>query len=370
VVGADLTTSLQENMQASSSGVILWSSRTKDSKWCIDEHRAMETLKDRRKNSKSPFNYVFAQLDSEELPLFAQTDLYINFEDSPEGPRGVNLLKLICGMRGVPLPPEAVKMAQKVDEEAQKSMTAINGAVAAGNAARLREIGTSAAPGILASPGPMLAAAQGLISMKKEEDALEILKLAEAYFPKSIRAQQLKGLALRRLGRYQEAIDVLAELQAAGHQDPETLGILAAAWFGRYQETGKGIYLCTAQELYLTGFQADPKDYYTGINAAAKSLLLGELDEAKRLIAEVLELVKGASDGQDFYAGLTLAEVFLLQGDIKAAAALFQKVIVKHPGRTGDLAGTREEIKRICKKGLTLSEEDTKKVLAPFTLLD
>ena len=41
VPGANLQTSLEESLQASSSGVILWSSRTKDSDWCKKERQAI-----------------------------------------------------------------------------------------------------------------------------------------------------------------------------------------------------------------------------------------------------------------------------------------------------------------------------------------
>lgn len=139
VPGTNLEMSLIEGLQASSSSVILWSSRTKDSEWCERERQAMTAFKDSRRNSQRPFNFVFAKLDSEPLPLFAQTDLYIDFEENPAGPRGVNLLKLICGMRGVALSQEAVIMAQKVDQDAQVILIAINGAIEAGNSARLRD---------------------------------------------------------------------------------------------------------------------------------------------------------------------------------------------------------------------------------------
>jgi tetratricopeptide (TPR) repeat protein len=369
VPGTNLETSLTESLQASSSGVILWSSRTKDSEWCKRERQAMTTLKDSRRNSQQPFNYVFAKLDAEPLPLFAQSDLYIDFEDSPEGPRGVNLLKLMCGMRGVSLPPVAVQMAQKVDQDTKRILSAIKGADEAGNSARLRELGISGDPGVLASPGPVLAAAQGLIGMGKYEDALEVLKHAHAYFAKSIRAKQLEGLALRRLKRYQDAIDVLSELKAAGHQDPETMGILGAAWDGRYQESGKTLHLRKSRELYRTAFQGDPTNYYTGINAASKSLFLGESQEAARWAAEVLPLVKYASDGEDFWASCTLGEVYLLQRNLDFAVAQYQKVIDKHPARVGDLAGTRQQATRIC-AALGLSEAETERVLAPFEMLE
>ncbi|MGE3511372.1 MAG: toll/interleukin-1 receptor domain-containing protein, partial [Vicinamibacterales bacterium] len=66
VPGADLEVSLSEALAASSAGVILWSSRTKDSAWCQRERNAMRTLRDR---SGGSFKYIFAKLDGEDLPL-------------------------------------------------------------------------------------------------------------------------------------------------------------------------------------------------------------------------------------------------------------------------------------------------------------
>lgn len=367
VPGTDLQESLEEGLAASASGVILWSSRTKDSEWCKRERRAMMTLKD-----EGNFEYLFAALDHEPLPLFARADLWVGFADSPEGPRGVNLLRLMCGMRGVALDDEAVKLAQQVDEDAKRVMIKINGAIEAENAARLREIGTSSDPGVLSSAAPVLAAAKGLISLGACEEALEVLTHAEAHFPKSIRAKQLRGLALRRLKRFQEAIDVLSELKAEGHEDAETLGILAAAWDGRYLETKKPLDLRRARELYRTAFQNDPRSYYTGINAASKSLFLGEKEEAARLAGEVQPLVAtpGDDDSDDdrLWKGCTLGEVYLLQGNADAAAAQYQKVIDTFPNRVGDLGGTRAQAERIC-AALGLPEEQAKKVMAPFELL-
>lgn len=366
VPGANLETSLTEGLQASSAGVILWSARTKDSKWCERERNAMRALADQR---NSTFNYIFAKLDADELPLFARADLYVSFEESPEGPRGVNLLKLMCGMRGIPLPPEAVVMTQQVDAEAKQAMIQINGAIDAGNVAKLVMIGTSTHPGLLDSPGPILAAAQGLIRLGKYDDARTVLTRALQLFPQSVRARQLEGLALRRLKKYQEAVDVLSELKAEGHQDPETLGILAAAKDGLFRETGKMLHLRNARELYRTAFQGDSKDYYTGINAASKSLFLGEPAEAARLAGQVLPLVEKATDGKDLYSACTLGEVYLLQGKVDEAAAQYQKVIDNNPYASGDLKGTGEQAERIC-AALKLAPEDSAKIIAPFKLLE
>jgi hypothetical protein len=88
-----------------------------------------------------------------------------------------------------------------------------------------------------------------------------------------------------------------------------------------------------------------------------------------KLATNVLPLVKNASNGEDFWTGCTLGEVYLLQRDIDSAAAKYQRVIDRHPAKVGDLAGTRQQAKRIC-AAHKLSEEATKKVLAPFELLD
>jgi tetratricopeptide (TPR) repeat protein len=365
VPGANLETSLIEALEASSAGVILYSSRTKSSEWCRREREAMRTLKDRGKG----FAYVFAKLDREELPLFALADLYVDFQDSPEGPRGVNLLRLIAGLRAVPLAPEAVRLAQEVDEGARQALIAIAAAVEAQSPERLLDIGFSGTRGVVASPAPILAAAQGLISMNAYVQALSLLDRALVHFPRSLRARQLRGLALRRLRRFQEAVEVLTELVAEGHQDPETLGILAAAWDGRYQESGKTLYLRKSRELYRTAFQGDPTNYYTGINAASKSLFLGEASESARLAGLVLPLVESARDGKDLWAGCTLAELHLLRRDLDAASIQYQQVIDTHPTKVGDLGSTREQAQRICEK-LGLTEEETRRVMAPFQLLD
>ena len=364
VPGASLETSLEEALQSSASGVILWSSRTKNSEWCKRERQAMRSIK----SAAPEFQFVFAKLDGEPLPLFPQSDLYVDFEDSPEGPRGVNLLRIMCGLRGVPLSAAAVQEAQKVDEATKRMLVEIKAAIDGDNIERLLHIAASADSGLTGASGPLLEASRGLISMGKYEEALKVLAHAEVYFPQSIVLKQLRGLALRRLGRYQDAIDVLSELKAAGHQDPETLGILAGAWYVRYHKTGKTIDLRRSRELYRTAFQADPTSYYTGLNTATKSLFLGETEEAERLTDAVLPLVQQAGDGKDFWAACSLGELYLLKRDISAASQIYQKVIDCHPARVGDLAVTRTQAEMIA-SFLALTVEEKERLLAPFRLL-
>ena len=204
----------------------------------------------------------------------------------------------MCGMRGVKLAQEAVEMARQVDADAKQTMMKINGAIVGGNAAKLLEIGVSDHPGLLASPAPILAAAQGLIRLGRYEDARTVLQRALILFAQSVWARQLEGLALSRLKEYQDAVDVLSELKAMGRQDPETMGNLAEARDGLFRETGRMLRLRNARELYRTAFAADPKNYRMGINAASKSLFLGEPAEAARLAGLVLPLIKRRPTGR------------------------------------------------------------------------
>ena len=118
-------------------------------------------------------------------------------------------------------------------------------------------------------------AVEALIALEDYPTALQLLTDVQRAFPRALRPQQLTGLALARSGDWQQAQIVLGRLYAAGEIDPETLGIYGRTWMDRYNITKDRLHLLRARDLYRQAFEAAPKDYYTGINAAAKSLLLG-----------------------------------------------------------------------------------------------
>src|SRR5258705_13060233 len=62
------TTGLRAALEASQSGVLIWSSATADSEWLQREYEALETLA----SEKRGFQFVPARLDAGELPLFAK----------------------------------------------------------------------------------------------------------------------------------------------------------------------------------------------------------------------------------------------------------------------------------------------------------
>ena len=124
---------------------------------------------------------------------------------------------------------------------------------------------------------------------------------------------------------------VLGKLYAAGEIDPETLGILARTWMDRYHQTQEKTFLLKSRDLYRQAFDAFPSDYYTGINAASKSLLAGEKETAAQVAKRVQVLVGDKEAPGDYWKTATIAKVQLLQGNFDAAALLYNAAVLAAP---------------------------------------
>ena len=153
----------------------------------------------------------------------------------------------------------------------------------------------------------------------------------------------MRGLVLARSGQTMRAQLVLGKLYAAGEIDPETLGILARTWMDRYIQSGDQHFLLKSRDLYRQAFEACPTDYYTGINAASKSLLAGEKETAAQLAARVQKVVGDKPVVNDYWMTATAAELQLLQSKFPEAAALYRAAVVirRATRRTANLPARR-----------------------------
>jgi tetratricopeptide (TPR) repeat protein len=219
-------------------------------------------------------------------------------------------------------------------------------------------------------------AAEGLTKLGQEDEALNMLKQVEAQFQKAIRPKQLRALALARraaktknAAELAEAQDILAELYAAGHHDPETVGIYARTWMDRYDIDGNELSLRRSRDLYAEAFAGAQDDYYTGINAAAKSVFLGAPDDLKKAdeyAARVLEIVGTTPTQGDYWKTATSAEALLMRKKYPEAAALYQAAVVMAPSETGSHGSTWKQASRLMAK-LGTSPEDRALVRKPFS---
>lgn len=358
--GVDLGLTLAEALSKSASGVLVLSEASRDASWVRAEYTKMHTLREQRKSTNLPFNYVIARIDTSQLPFEDQTAIYTDFSSGYEdGPRGVELLRLVHGLGGTPLPEQTVRAALAADEKMKDLLLELKAAHVNGDHEAMLALLRSDAAELRESPAITAFGAEELISAGREQAALELLREAEKLFPRSLRLQQLEGLALRRLAGQVErsreqrqellkdAQRVLGRLYAAEHRDSETLGIYAATWFVRFELTGERSYLERSRTLYQEAFEITPKDAYVGINAASKSALLGDLGLARELAGRVGPLVSDFADGSDFYKACSLAEALLLLGRYEESAAIYKKARGKHPQKVGHLQGTRAQVEAL-----------------------
>lgn len=155
--------------------------------------------------------------------------------------------------------------------------------------------------------------------------------------------RQQFALALARSGSAEGALRVLQTLHDAGHRDAETLGLL-----GRLHkdlaETAemaeeRAAHLARARDFYFEGFERHA-DAYCGINAAALCVLTGRREDA-RALAERLPEVTPAED--DYWSLATAAEARLVLGDIEEARRLYEAAGKLAGSRRADLASTRRQ---------------------------
>ena len=173
------------------------------------------------------------------------------------------------------------------------------------------------------------------------------------------RLRQLQGLALVRTGAAAMANEVLGRLRDEGHADEETLGILArtykdlglrASGAERLADLGK------ARDLYDEAHLRNRGAYWTGINAASLTLLLGDQDRARSLATTVEQecaeaLKKARNEGADTYWILaTLGEAALVQNERTKALDWYGQAVEVSDRRWGDVSSTRRQARLLLER--------------------
>jgi class 3 adenylate cyclase len=180
--------------------------------------------------------------------------------------------------------------------------------------------------------------------------AYDVVTRGREDWPHDLRLRQLLGHALFRSGATERANRVFQDLLDEGHTDEETLGFLART----HKDLATRASDCVerqnqqrrAAEAYLDAYQ-QTGGYWTGINAATLSLLIGETERAKRLACEVRnrclqELERLEQYGADTYWPLaTLGEAALILGEWSEAQDRYVRASEVGHGRHGDIGTTR-----------------------------
>ena len=141
-------------------------------------------------------------------------------------------------------------------------------------------------------------------------------------FKGDLRLTQLQALALARTGATRRANEILEQLRLSGHQDEETLGILARThkdfWLISTDLREKSHHLKMSFSLYAEAYRRN-RGYYSGVNAAATAFLSGQKDIAYQLAHEIAEICRAMLESLDveseerYWVQATMAECYLIQ---------------------------------------------------------
>jgi len=357
--GDILIDQLEKALEKSQAGVLIWSTAAKDSDWVRKEYNTLETMSTNDKN----FKFVPIRIDKEKLPVFAANKIFIDFSDYPDGPNGGDLLRLLYSVCDKPMNSDTVHFANEQDDESKEETAKVNAAIRNNNPQRLKDLFQNGGLPWQTTSTLGCRAAEGLIKLKQNDDAIAMLEEIEKRFKKALRPKQLKALALARRGGpgdLDTAQDILGVLYDKNHLDPETMGIYARTWMDRYTKSNNINDLKQSRDLYADAFAKAPDDYYTGINAASKSVLIGtekDLQKAIALAEQVQKLTGNEPVKGDYWRTATIGEVLLIQKKYKEAADMFEKAVEMARAETGSHDSSYTQAKRLMEKLKPTDEE-------------
>lgn len=358
-VGDALIKGLQSALKASQAGILIWSNATRDSEWVEREYEVLEKLA----TEKEGFQFVPIKLDTSKLPVFAERRIFLDFSSYPDGPNGGELLRLLHAVVGKPLSEEAAHFANEQDEAAMVASARITAAIKNKYPERLIQLAKEGGLPWETTAALGCKAAEGLTKLDHNNEAIQVLEELETRFPKAIRPKQLRALALARRGRdndLMKAQEILGELYAMRERDPETLGIYARTWMDRYMKSGDINDLKQSRDYYAQAFEGAQDDYYTGINAAAKSVFLGgeeNLNRAAAYAERVQAIVGTQIHPEDYWPTATVAETFLIQKKYEEAGRIYEAAVGMARSEIGSHKTTWTQACRLMEKLQPSAEE-------------
>ena len=341
--GDQLAARLHGALDKSRCGIVLVSRGWLDSPWCLEEGNAIVA---RAVNEGNRFRVIPARLEAVEMPSMFAGRVWLDFAGE-SAPSGRKLDQLIYGVLGRPAPLEG-----SVDSKVQSTLTDATDEAMRRVDAVVRDptrfqsflgfLRRSGLPEVAAS----LRAAEALIGAGRMDAALEILPPAE----QSLRARQLRALALSKDGRDDESLALLEPMFEHDEVDAETGGILGGIYKRMWLRTGTRTYLLKSFETYRVTYAATGAPY-VGINVASMAFLLDRPKDSDPIARKVGDELGDRPEGKlDHWDRATLAEAFLLLGDVESAARWYEKAVARAVNRPQDIAVMRRQARLLLPK--------------------
>ncbi len=151
---------------------------------------------------------------------------------------------------------------------------------------------------------------------------------------------------LERMDHFVNALErILASAQRQEKPDEETLGMLARIYKDKWRHSGDKEMARRSRDMYHYSYRATG-GYYTGINAATMSLLIGDVDLAQALARQVLEQCRKAQAEQrdDYWLLVTMGEAELLLGNTNEAIMLYRQAAQVAGSRHALIISSRQQL--------------------------
>lgn len=256
------------------------------------------------------------------------------------------LFQLISQYPGINLPDEATEnfrdRARLIDRICEKLADARQLEAAEGGT-RIREIETSLGNIKKIPPEILVNLLLSYRDVKAWEEMIRLVDSLPRTIANAITVREQLAFALNRRnaeGDRGRAVIILEEVIKNHGASPETCGILGRVYkdyLADAEKAGKraraNAYLDEAINWYRRGFEADPRDFYPGINAA--TLLFKKGDEAS--LAEVKQLTpavsfavarRGGINSRDYWDVATVLEAAILGEDWAHAQRAAEKLSI------------------------------------------
>ena len=170
--------------------------------------------------------------------------------------------------------------------------------------------------------------------------------------PGSRRLAWASGQALVRTGALEQARALIEPICAAGTEDEDLLGLLARIRKDQWRRSGEASRLRESRDIYLQAF-GKTGGFYSGINAASMSRLLGEGERAAELARDVLAICE-RSAGCDYWTLATMGEALLLLGRDNEAAVRYREAAAVGKGDWQAISSSRDQLLLLGRHGMSV----------------
>lgn len=201
---------------------------------------------------------------------------------------------------------------------------------------------------------------------KAWQDMIDLVKKMPRPLAATVMVQEQLALALNRLGRSEEAEQTLKELLEQRGPSSETLGLLGRIYKDRWENAVKQNDKFRARgemnkaiDAYLSGFEADWRDAYPGINAATLMEIKEPPDPRRTAIIPVVTYAverRIASGKPDYWDHATLLELAVLAKDEQKASDALSNSLAS--ARAGWEAETTARNLRLIREAREARHED------------